>query len=500
MYELGATYLKLRSALNLDQILPEIDPAVYNIRFANRLNFGNKAATVARDASRLVKRFKADWMTAGRRPAGICGACLVMAARMSDFLRTAEEVAQVVKVSPLTIRKRLGEFAKTGMADLTVEQWRTLTDAELEAPDVRELPPVMKRAKAKAKEGSVKRERGESEVSGAGEGSSRSASGSVSPRKRRSEDEDEEDEDAMDPLAKEDYVVDIQKAGDDTEEAKAERSRERRQLMASLKQTELDDDEDILVEIAENEDLKDDDNDNLDDSGGFKLPPLPNFKDKEAVFSFLETTYFADDAILYQGVHMRERIERWLQGRDPAEVIGELRRVEWARWERDHFAKTHTEVEFDDLDDDELDCYWVMEEDERNARARMWLSHNSRWLEEDRERQEKKAAYNKAHGIDPAKPKAKRRKVAPGVKKPFSSAREAIDNFAVTKKFSSRINMDALRRLQDGDGDAGLERMEDEKEDGEGDGDEKVDEDGKEDEEDYEYREFHFGGSADGRL
>lgn len=453
MYELGSTYLKLRSALNLDQILPEIDPALYNIRFANRLNFGNKAATVARDASRLVKRFKADWMTAGRRPAGICGACLVMAARMSDFLRTPEEVAQVVKVSPLTIRKRLNEFAHTGMADLTVDQWRTLTDAELEAPDVQELPPVMKRVK---KAGSVKVER------------EASVSDTVLGKRRAEDGEDEGDDDddpGMDPLGKEDYAVEVQNAGDDTDEARGERARERRALMRHAEGGAEDDE--MLNELAE-----ENGDDDEEESGGFKLDPLPDFTNPEEVYVFIEKTYFAEDAIVYEGQHMRDRIKKWLQGRDPEEVIGEMRRVDWARHEREHFAKTHKEAEFDDLDDEELDLYWTMDEDERNARARMWLSHNSRWLEEDKERQEKKAAYNKAHGIDPSKPKPKRKKAANGPKKPFSTAREAIDNFAAAKKFSSRINMDAIRRLEEGDADEtdsafGLEKMDDKDDDDE---------------------------------
>ncbi len=79
-------------------ILPMVDPAIYNLRFANQLDFGREdAKVVAEDASRLVRRFKADWMTQGRRPAGICGACLIIAGRMSNYLRTPEEVAQVAK-------------------------------------------------------------------------------------------------------------------------------------------------------------------------------------------------------------------------------------------------------------------------------------------------------------------------------------------------------------------------------------------------------------------
>jgi transcription factor IIIB subunit 2 len=81
----------------------------------------------------------------------------------------------------------------------------------------------------------------------------------------------------------------------------------------------------------------------------------------------------------------------------------------------------------------------------------MWLAHNARWLEEDKERQAKKAKKAeemeaKRAGKAPRKAAKRNRRTAP-----FASAREAIDNFAATKKFSSRINMDAIRRLDAGD-------------------------------------------------
>ena len=54
-------------------------------------------------------------------------------------------------------------------------------------------------------------------------------------------------------------------------------------------------------------------------------------------------------------------------------------------------------------------------------------------------------------------------------KGPFNSAREAIENFASQKKFSSRLNYGVLNSLGLGDDekDAGLEAMDDEKDDDE---------------------------------
>ena len=47
---------------------------------------------VGRTALRLVGRMKRDWMQVGRRPSGICGAALLIAARMHGFNRTQKEV------------------------------------------------------------------------------------------------------------------------------------------------------------------------------------------------------------------------------------------------------------------------------------------------------------------------------------------------------------------------------------------------------------------------
>ena len=58
-----------------------IDPALFIYRFAAHLNLDEKANQVAMTALRLVSRMKRDWIVAGRRPAGICAAALLIASR-----------------------------------------------------------------------------------------------------------------------------------------------------------------------------------------------------------------------------------------------------------------------------------------------------------------------------------------------------------------------------------------------------------------------------------
>lgn len=133
VFELGHTYLQLVQTLNLQ--LPLVDPSHYVARFAALLEFGEETQKVTLDAIRLVQRFDRDWMTKGRRPAGICGACLLLAARMNNFRRSVEEVVQVVKIADTTLRKRLEEFKNTPSGALTLTDFRTVwLDEEMDPP------------------------------------------------------------------------------------------------------------------------------------------------------------------------------------------------------------------------------------------------------------------------------------------------------------------------------------------------------------------------------
>ncbi len=125
-------------------------------RFATRLEFGRKTEQVAHDAVRLVQRMDKDWMTTGRRPSGICGACLILAARMNNFRRSVREVVYIVKVTDATINQRLEEFKVTPSSNLTVDQFRII---DLESSY--EPPAFYGQKKGKNKK---KRKRGEAEA------------------------------------------------------------------------------------------------------------------------------------------------------------------------------------------------------------------------------------------------------------------------------------------------------------------------------------------------
>ncbi|EDW15352.1 transcription factor IIIB 90 kDa subunit [Drosophila mojavensis] len=143
-YELGRTYLKLSHALCIN--IPSVDPCLYIMRFANRLQLGPKTHEVSMTALRIVQRMKKDCMHSGRRPTGLCGAALLIAARMHEFSRTIADVIGVVKIHESTLRKRLSEFAETPSGGLTLEEFMTV-DLEREQD-----PPSFRAARIKDRE------------------------------------------------------------------------------------------------------------------------------------------------------------------------------------------------------------------------------------------------------------------------------------------------------------------------------------------------------------
>ena len=123
MYTKFLQYLELNGN---GYIVQPINPEDLILRFAQRLEFGPETMRVANDAVRIVQRMNRDWMTPGRRPAGVCGAALILAARMNNFRRSLREMVFVCKVQEQTIFNRLDEFRTTESGALTVEEFRTI--------------------------------------------------------------------------------------------------------------------------------------------------------------------------------------------------------------------------------------------------------------------------------------------------------------------------------------------------------------------------------------
>ncbi|KAI9338236.1 cyclin-like protein [Obelidium mucronatum] len=144
LYLLGSTFVKLVHVLKIHD-LPLVDPMLYIVRFASKLEFDEKTPDVIRDATRLVSRMDRDWIVKGRKPAGICAACLFIAARMNGFARTPREIVSVVKICEATLAKRLEDFRETPSSALSVDDFQNLMLESSQDP-----PSFMREKKRKA--------------------------------------------------------------------------------------------------------------------------------------------------------------------------------------------------------------------------------------------------------------------------------------------------------------------------------------------------------------
>lgn len=158
VFKLGETYKELLGKLFISDPAKKdeytaLEPEPLIKKYVDKLEFGDVGGRkVADDAVKILKRMKRDWMVEGRQPAGVCGACIILAARMNNFRRTVREVVYVVKVADMTIAKRLVEFKRTQSGQLTVEEFRQRFD---DLPDEKEPPSLYQARERKSKKRKV---------------------------------------------------------------------------------------------------------------------------------------------------------------------------------------------------------------------------------------------------------------------------------------------------------------------------------------------------------
>ncbi|VVB18396.1 unnamed protein product [Arabis nemorensis] len=132
LYELGTVYLQLCDELyqvenrNYEEL---VDPSIFIPRFTNSLLKGthDKAQNVMVTARDIIASMKRDWMQTGRKPSGICGAAIYIAAISHGIMCSRTDIGKIVHMCEATITKRLIEFANTDAAKLNVDE---LTERE----------------------------------------------------------------------------------------------------------------------------------------------------------------------------------------------------------------------------------------------------------------------------------------------------------------------------------------------------------------------------------
>ncbi|RMZ87730.1 hypothetical protein DV736_g5041, partial [Chaetothyriales sp. CBS 134916] len=114
-----------RIANDPNKLLLAPGPEILIPRFVQSLDFPPNASNKIRDdAIKIVRRMNRDWMSDGRRPAGVCGAAVILAARMNNHRRSAREVMLTAKVTEITLNKRLEEFGETPSSKLSINEFR----------------------------------------------------------------------------------------------------------------------------------------------------------------------------------------------------------------------------------------------------------------------------------------------------------------------------------------------------------------------------------------
>ncbi|XP_015455125.1 transcription factor IIIB 90 kDa subunit isoform X1 [Pteropus alecto] len=365
-------------------------PCLYIPRFAHLLEFGDKNHEVSMTALRLLQRMKRDWMHTGRRPSGLCGAALLVAARMHDFRRTVKEVISVVKVCESTLRKRLTEFEDTPTSQLTVDEFMKIDLEEECDPPSYTAGQRKLRLKQLEQVLSKKLEEVEGEISGYQDAIEMELENSRPKAKG-----------ALASLARDGSVEDA------TASLLGEEDAEDEELEAAASHLNKDFYRELLGRGVPG---------SSEAAGGPGLgggPPA-----LEALLGPLPTA-----ASLGICEPVRECISS--QSRDPKDASGD------------------GELDLSGIDDLEIDRY-ILNEAEARVKAELWMRENAEYLREQREK-EARIAKEKELGIyKEHKPKksCKRREPIQA-----STAGEAIEKMLEQKRLSSKIDYSVLRGL-----------------------------------------------------
>uniref|UniRef100_A0A8H7K918 Cyclin-like domain-containing protein n=1 Tax=Bionectria ochroleuca TaxID=29856 RepID=A0A8H7K918_BIOOC len=406
VFKLGRIFKKLNEVVPIgnDGLIP-VYPEDLIWRFATKMEFHQETARVAEDAVRLVKRMSRDWMVMGRRPSGICGACLLMAARMHNFRRTVREVVYIVKVTNHTIQNRLSEFKVT-------ESSRFLETSHDPPSFYRKTDEYRKLAEERSRK-----------------------------RKRLTNDDGADDDEGNDStgrladgLARQRRQSDA--GGADLSKAPVIEYRPGENLSGNLDQLAHDFGDEIEKGLDEGS----------QQGSSRRRSQLPINEEWEQDEEELEgqieeifndpLTY--EHALAYSNAEQRARIHtHWALKQRPQKEVSMSADID-----EDEFAD----------DPEVINC--LLSPDEARIKETIWVNQNKEWL-----RQHQEKVFRRKIEADRPKQTRRRRKRArmgEGQTSPASSAAEAAINVAKDRAWSKRINYDAIRSIFDNPNGGGL--------------------------------------------
>ncbi|KAL6095420.1 brf1 [Pungitius sinensis] len=401
VYILGKTFLLLARELCINA--PAIDPCLYIPRFAHMLEFGLKTHEVSMTALRLVQRMKRDWMHTGRRPSGLCGAALLVAARMHKFRRTVKDVISVVKVCQTTLRKRLTEFEDTPTSQLTIDEFMKV-DLEQECD-----PPSFTAGQHKTKMQQLEHElaRKLDEVEG-----------EISCYK-------------------------------DEIETELEKSRPKLRGIYAAYSNQIDPDDDEVSTINPQPEVLEMQDSDLQSAAqhlaqNFLCEVIQDEEGKKPEDSEQEAGSGEEGA----GPHRQAAPLAAILGKLPSAAGLSLQQTFQTFTDLEQDDKTDGEqseggeLDLKDIDDQEIDKY-ILNDQEVEVKTELWMKQNAEYLKEQKEKEERirKEKEEGTYKEKPKKSKKKREQIQ------ALTAGEAIERMLEKKKISSKINYEVLRDL-----------------------------------------------------
>ena len=393
VYDLGKTYLKLSTALHIR--IPAIDPCIYIVRFAAKLDLSDKAHEIEMTAMRIAQRMKRDWMHFGRRPSGLCGAALLVAARLHDVHCSVKEIIKVVKVCEATIRKRLTEFGDTPSSKLTLDDFMSV---ELEGE---EDPPCFKAARKKVKPSDSLQDKINDEVT---------KEASTLEQQIEAELEKSRKKTRRNPYAK---FFSPDTPSEQTEMNELENLNETltQEIMLGTSLSSL-------MNPGDQTDTEEGENENENDM-----------------------RHWASASVLKIGAPL------FNLDNNETETLTEEESKNDTKDECKSANGEDGELQFDDLDDDEIDSY-ILDDQQADLKRKVWEECNADWIAEMKEKKLKQTAEEEAIKEKGEVVPKKKRRTTKRNQVQAASAGEAITKMLQDKHISAKINYDVLRQLK----------------------------------------------------
>lgn len=390
--------------------------------FATRLNFDLRTDQVQMDAVRILQRMDRDWIVSGRKPAGICGAALVMAARMNNFRRSPTEVAYLAKIGKGTLDQRLDEFGRVSSASMTVADFKEkefIKEAHDPPAFYRQTQEYRDELEKKKAEKSAARKRkrrtadaededaGEAETEDANKKQRTDADGFVIPplpnKPVHPEGEEVTVEDVSEavPLDEEDQELALAAKYGDVPVPNAKEIRKNRMQGSSLRKPNCDEED--------------------------KLTP----EEEEAMETILQQINDTESELYTAASQVAGTQRQALMA-----ALASTRPVNYRNEGQIDAPDVH-EDEFAD-DPEVLNC--LLTEPERLIKEKLWLNENKQWLREQQEKEYKArtAPPKKNRRKNPRKPR-----LGEGQGSPASSAAEATVKLTKRVGLSRKFNYDA---------------------------------------------------------